>query len=260
MLAYDVAVHLAREVGVRPAGSAAERRALAYVEGRFRDAGLRIGRDRFATPRGRSSNVVGVWDAAGSCLYVLMAHADTVAGSPGGSDNASGVGVVTALAGRLRTLRPGCDVWLVATGAEERRWTGSPDHLGSLALVRRIDRLGRRRDLRFALSVDMLGAQQRFWLRSPRASPGATERAVLAAARAEKVTVRWVRDSATGNSDHREFALRGLPGAVLESWRGISACYHRPCDTWRRVHAPTLSRAQRIAERILRKAAPSSGA
>jgi hypothetical protein len=257
VLAYDVAVHLARDVGTRPAGSAAERRAHAYVERRFRAAGLRVGHDRFSTARGASRNVLGIYDTPAKCLVVLMAHTDTVPQAAGGDDNASGVGVLAGLAPRLQAIGPRCDVWLVATGAEERQWTGSPDHLGSLALVRRVERLGRANDLRIALSLDMLGTQGRFWLRSPRASPGAAERSVLTAATAENVTVRWVRDSATGNSDHREFALAGLPGAVLEVWRGDEPCHHLACDTWKRVHAQTLGRAQRIAERILRKAAPS---
>ena len=257
MLAYDVAVHLARDVGSRPAGSAAERRALRYVEGRFEDAGLRVGRERFRIlGKGSSSDVIGVWDTPADCLVVLMAHTDSVPQAAGGDDNASGVGVVAALAPRLKVLKPRCDVWLVATGAEEREWTGSPDHLGAAALVRRIRRLGRAGDLRYAVSLDMLGGQGRFWLRSPRPSPGASDRAVLSAATAEKVRVRWVRDSATGNSDHRELAMAGFSASVLEVWRGDEPCHHLACDTFKRVDAGSLSRAQRISERMLRKAAP----
>jgi hypothetical protein len=65
-----------------------------------------------------------------------MAHTDSTPNAPGANDNASGVGVVTELAGRLERIGPACDVWLVATGAEERIYTGSPDHLGALALAR----------------------------------------------------------------------------------------------------------------------------
>ena len=66
-----------------------------------------------------------------------MAHTDST-GGPGANDNASGLGVLAALAPRLRAVAPACDVWLVATGAEERIYTGSPDHLGALALARRV--------------------------------------------------------------------------------------------------------------------------
>lgn len=254
MLAYDIATHLAREIGTRPAGSAAERRALSYVEARFGAAGLRTARERFRVPgHGTSSNVIGVLDTPARCLVILIAHADSVGQAPGGDDNATGVGVVAALAPRLRLLRPRCDVWLVATGAEERQWTGSPDHLGSVALVRRIKRLGRAGDLQLALSVDMLGAVERFWLRSPQPAPGRAERSVLNAAAAEGITVRWVRDSASGNSDHREFAIAGLPAANLEAWRGTDPCHHKPCDTWHRIDRSTLATAQRVVAGLLRR-------
>jgi acetylornithine deacetylase/succinyl-diaminopimelate desuccinylase-like protein len=152
--------------GPRPAGGAAERRAHARVAARFRAAGLRVGEDRFAVPgRGSSRNVVGVHDAPADCLVVLLAHADSVPPAPGAHDNASGVGTLVALAPRLRGLRPACDVWLIATGAEERPYTRQPDHLGALAAVRRVRRLGRARDLRLALSLDEVGRGRTFHLR-----------------------------------------------------------------------------------------------
>src|SRR5918999_1641486 len=75
--------------------------------------------------------------APASCLRIVMAHTDTTPSAPGANDNASGLGVVAALAGRIGEIDPRCDVWLVATGAEERVYTGSPDHLGAPALARR---------------------------------------------------------------------------------------------------------------------------
>ena len=117
--------------GPRPAGSAAERRAHARVAARFRDAGLRLGTDTFPVPgHGRSRNVVGVFDAPADCLVVVTAHTDSVPPAPGADDNASGVGTLVALAPRLKVVKPACDVWLIATGAEERPYTGRPDHLG----------------------------------------------------------------------------------------------------------------------------------
>jgi hypothetical protein len=258
--AYEIAVHIGRDVGNRVAGSSAERRAQRYVEGRMRAAGLELRHDHFTVfghglnqdPYRPSQNVIGVWDGAGTCLVVLMAHIDTVAGAPGAVDNGSGVGVVTALAGRLQALRPYCDVWLAATGAEERNYTTAPDHLGASALVKRVERLHRSSDLRVALSIDELGEQRRFWLRTPRSRPGPAARSVLAAAGRANVTVQWMRDTGSGNSDHREFALAGLPGAVLEGWKGTYVCHHLPCDTWRHLQAPILHDAQRVAEHVLR--------
>jgi Zn-dependent M28 family amino/carboxypeptidase len=181
-----------------------------------------------------------------------MAHADTVAGTPGALDNASGVGVVAALAPRLRALSPApaCDVWLVATGAEERIATGSPDHLGALALVRRVRRLGRARDLRLALSLDEVGRGRRMVLRSGARAPRAgVERAVLGAARGTGLAVSWSPDAGTGNSDHREFQLAGLPAAKL----GVASapCRHEPCDRAAALTASTFPRVRRLVERML---------
>ena len=153
--------------GPRPAASAAEARAHRYMARTFRTAGLRVGVQRFRVPAvpGQPAeptlraNVIGVLDTPRSCLRIVMAHTDSAPGAPGANDNASGLGVLAALAGRLRRLDPGCDVWLVATGAEERLYTGSPDHLGALALARRARARGGRRRLRFALSLDEVGAR-----------------------------------------------------------------------------------------------------
>jgi aminopeptidase YwaD len=246
---YAAALHVTRTIGARPAASAGELRAQRYAAAAFREAGLRIGWERFAVPRrGRSRDLIGVVDTPARCLTILMAHTDTGPGLPGANDNASGVGVVTALAARLSARRPPCDTWLVVTGAEERFVTGTPDHLGASALVRRVTRLNRRRDLRIALSLDEVGRGGRFFLQSPnrRARPSVEGR-VLAAARDAGARVRFAPDSGAGNSDHREFELSGLPGAKLGPWDGAEPCRHRPCDTWRLLDRGTIGAAYEIA-------------
>jgi hypothetical protein len=237
--------------GPRPAGSAAERRAHDRVAARFRSAGLRLGTDTFRVPgHGRSRNVVGVFDAPSDCLVVVMAHTDSVPPAPGADDNASGVGTLVALAPRLKAVMPACDVWLIATGSEERPYTGQPDHLGALAAVRRVRRLGRASDLRFALSLDEVGRGRTMHLRSPVAAPRAeVERKILDAASGTGLRVRWLRDSGTGNSDHREFQLAGLPGAKL----GVpdEPCRHTACDTVDRLQADTFPRVRKLVEQLL---------
>jgi hypothetical protein len=237
--------------GPRPAGSAAEERAHARVEARFRAAGLRVGGDIFRVPgHGRSRNVVGVWDAPASCLVVLLAHTDSIPPAAGADDNASGVGTLVALAPRLRAIKPRCDVWLIATGAEERIYTGRPDHLGALAAVARVKRLGRTNDLRFALSLDEVGRGHTMLLRSPVAAQRASvERPILAAAHGTGLRVGWQRDSGTGNSDHREFELAGLPGAKL----GVpdDPCRHTACDRVSRLNAGTFPRVRQLVEQLL---------
>jgi Zn-dependent M28 family amino/carboxypeptidase len=219
----------------------------------FRRAGLRVGTQEFPVPgRGPSRNVIGVLQTPGSCLRIVMAHADTTPNAPGANDNASGVAVVAALAGRLGEIEPRCDVWLVATGAEERIYTGSPDHLGVLALARRARARGGARRLDWALSLDEVGRDRPFWLRSPVSAPrGGVEGVLLRAGARAGVPVSWVRDDTTGNSDHREFELLGLPGAKLGVGAGGEPCRHSPCDTPDRLDPVSLRLARRFVEAAL---------
>ena len=241
-------------LGPRPAAGSAERRAHAYVRRGFEKAGLDVTVQRFPVPgKGTSRNVIGLLDGPRRCLRIAMAHTDTTAPGPGANDNASGVGVVVAIAKRLRGLGPRCDVWLVATGAEERIYTGFPDHLGALALAKRARNRGGARRLRFALSLDEVGRDRPFWLRSPAPAPRRTvEGALLRAARRAGAPTVWVRDGGDSNSDHREFELLGLPAAKLGVGAGGEPCRHMACDTPDRLDRRSLMLAQRLAERALR--------
>jgi len=240
--------------GPCPAASDREARAHGLMERVFHRAGLRVGVQEFRVPgHGRSRNVIGVYDTPRTCLRIVMAHTDSAPGAPGANDNASGLGVVAALAGRLTRIDPRCDVWLVATGAEERVYTGSPDHLGALALARRARSHGARRRLRWALSLDEVGRDRPFWLRSPASAVRPTvERALLDAGSRVHVPLRWVRDESSGNSDHREFELLGLPAAKLGVGAGGEPCRHMACDRPSRLDPKSLMLARRMTAAALR--------
>jgi hypothetical protein len=248
--AQDPAYTFARDLalaGPRPAAGRAERAAHRQVAQAFTQAGLTVTRDRFAVPgKGRSRNVIGVLNRPGRCLTILMAHADTVPPSPGAEDNASGVGTLVALAPNLAALQPRCDVWLVATGAEERIYTGQPDHLGATALARRV-RTRRADDLRWALSLDEVGRGRTMWLRSPRNRR--FERRTVAAAKGTGITVRWVADEGTGNSDHREFSLAGFTAGKL----GVpdNPLRHTAADTASRLQNGTFPPVRRLLENLV---------
>jgi aminopeptidase YwaD len=235
--------------GPRPAAGAAERSAHRRAAAAFGAAGLAVAHDRFGVPGlGRSRNVIGALDRPGDCLWILMAHTDTVPPSPGAEDNASGVGTLVALAPEVAGLAPRCDVWLVVTGAEERIHTGQPDHLGASALVRRLQRRGRAGDVRWGLSLDEVGRGRAMWLRSPRLRR--FDRAVIAAARGTGLRVRWVADEGTGNSDHRELGLAGLVAAKL----GVpdNPRRHTAADVAARLQEDTFPRVRRLLAALIR--------
>jgi aminopeptidase YwaD len=251
---HEAAIHLSGKIGPRPAAGRGETRAQRWVASQFRSAGLAVSVDRFRVPgKGTSRNVVGELDTSASCLQILVAHVDSGPDGPGANDNASGVGVLVALAWKLQSLSPPCDVWLASTGAEERGYTHTANHLGAAALVGRVQRLNRAGDLRYAYDNDEVGRFGRFWLRSPVASPRpGVEGAILDAARRAGVTVRWVRDEGTGNSDEREFNLAGMGAAVLEGWRAQEPCRELPCDKPGRLQKRSLNRALRIAAEVVK--------
>jgi hypothetical protein len=236
----NFAVSVSRD-GPRPAAGRLERRAQMRLRARFERAGLAVRVQKFSTPRGRSRNVIGVW-RGGRCLRVVMAHSDTVPPSPGADDNASGLGALAALAPRLAAIAPPCTVWLVATGAEERIYTGSPDHLGALALAQIVPR----RRLRYALSLDEVGRGTHFRLRSPAAHPRRHVERELMGPR-----IDWQRDDSTGNSDHREFELAGLRGVKL----GVldNPCRHTACDTPDRLQRRAFAIVLRAVAGALRR-------
>ena len=247
--AYNVAMSIARD-GTRPAGGRLERKAHLRIKRRFERAGLEVRVQRFDTVHGPSRNVIGIYRAPPTrrCLRVLMAHTDSMPQGPGALDNASGVGLLAGLAPRLEELAPPCTVWLVATGAEEGEYTGSPDHLGALALRRIVPR----KRLRYALSLDEVGRGAAFRLRSAVSEPRKrVERELLAAARDENVEIDWQRDDGWGHSDHREFQMAGMRGVKL----GVldNACRHTACDTPDKLQPRSFRKVQRVIEAVLQR-------
>jgi hypothetical protein len=243
--AYDVAMSIARD-GTRPAGGRLERKAHRRIKKRFENAGLRVRVQRFDTAHGPSRNVIGIRDGEQRCVRVLMAHTDSMPQGPGALDNASGVGLLAGLAPRLEEVAPPCTVWLVATGAEEGEYTGSPDHLGALALRRMVPR----KRLRYALSLDEVGRGAAFRLRSAVSEPRKrVERELLGAARRQDVDIDWRRDDGWGHSDHREFQMAGMRGVKL----GVldNACRHTACDTPDKLQPRSFRKVQRVIEDVL---------
>ena len=215
----------------------------------FASAGLTVSRDPFTVPgKGRSRNVIGALPGRRDCLWIVMAHSDTVPPSPGAEDNGSGIATLAALAPELAAgAPPRCDLWLVATGAEERLYTGQPDHLGASALVRRLQARDRTSDLRWALALDEVGTSRTMWLRSP--ADRRFERRVVRAAAGTGLHVTWVADDGAGNSDHREFSLAGLTAAKL----GVrdNPVRHTARDVKRRLRAGVFPRVRALAANLV---------
>ncbi|MFO1409168.1 MAG: M28 family peptidase [Steroidobacteraceae bacterium] len=122
----DIAV-LAR--APHPVGSAAHAAAAEHVLARMRALGLEV-REQAALERGYPvRNLIGVLPGRdrGLPALALMAHYDSVPGSPGAADDSTGVAVALEVARALRAGPPPLrDVALVITDGEARPARGAP--------------------------------------------------------------------------------------------------------------------------------------
>ncbi len=138
--------HLAREN---------QAKAMAYIEARFREAGGRIERQKFATPSGDYENVIAHFGPETAPRYVIGAHFDTCGVQPGADDNASGVAgllELAALLGKENSLPAGFE--LVAYNLEEPPFFGGP-HMGSAVHARRLKE--QNVTVALMLSLEMIG-------------------------------------------------------------------------------------------------------
>ncbi|MDQ3932070.1 MAG: M28 family peptidase [Actinomycetota bacterium] len=172
----------------------------------------------------------------------MGAHHDTVAGSPGANDNASGVGILVALARELGDETPDVPVVLVAFGAEEYQPSEPPrHHVGSEQYAAR-----HTGDVVAALSVDMVANGDVTCICWFPVGPD-----VLAARLDELAPPAGYAVRAEGDfSDHGPFAQRGLPGAVL--WSGRDGVYHTPRDTPDRLDRGDLTRSGELTLAFIR--------
>lgn len=220
----DLAVLLAE--GPRVSGTAAEREAIRYFA--FEAAAITGAPSRIQpVPLPNGTESANVWAAtvgSGGPVLLLGAHLDSIAGSPGADDNASGAVVLLELLRRLVDDPPvGLEVVMVGFGAEEFV-PGFDHHYGSKSAAGEMAAAGALPDL--MLSVDMIGVGSELYAVDYRGVDVTMADEVVAAAAADGIDVG--RLSRGDISDHVPFAIVGVPTAFL--WRGDNPAYHTPGD------------------------------
>ncbi|KAA1427596.1 M28 family metallopeptidase [Nocardioides antri] len=251
--------HLAGVIGPRPGTEPSFFRAADWVAARFEGWGWQVDRQRFPVPAGVSWGVpVDGGDSVnlvasrgdvrpGRPWLAVGAHLDTVPQSPGAEDNASGIGVLLAVAEAVTARRTRLPVVLIAFGAEEPRGPTDDDHhYGSRAYVARLTP-EERRTLRGMVSLDRVGVGGAVVIGS--AVEGDPLRAELVRA-AERVGAPYVVESGQRSSDHWSFVRDGLPGVRLGSTS--YAAYHSAADVPSVVDRRQLERAARVVVSWLR--------
>jgi hypothetical protein len=135
----------------RPNDSAGALAAARYISKRLRHDGYTIARQDVTLGSDTAPNVVG--EARGTVcprkIFVVGAHYDSVAGSPGADDNASGVAGMLEVAHALRKTRLPITVRYAGFAFEENGLVGSAQMAGQLA-ARRAQVVG-------MVSLEMIG-------------------------------------------------------------------------------------------------------
>ena len=175
-------------------------------------------------------------------LILMCVQADSTPFSAGANDNATGAGLVLALAERLRRqpLRF-TRVWLACTGCEEVQ------HYGAIDFFRR-----HRQELQApkAIAFEMLGCAGPSWL---------TKEGIVVPFHADRTMVRWAEELAaahpewgahptaiTGGNTEMADALRvGIPAITLTGMTpsGDAPYWHQVEDTADKMNPAILARA-----------------
>jgi hypothetical protein len=255
--AHEVAASLAA-LGPRSEAKVRER-AAGLLAAALRRAGLEQVR---ALRQGGLINVEGVLPGEAPEEIVLSAHYDSVPGSPGAGDDASGCGVAVAAAAELRRTPLRHTVRVLLFDGEETGRRGSQAWLATLAPEARDRVLA-------DLNLEMVGWSgsggaviQSFPVRHPatgerRQAPGWLVHALLKSGEAIEwpfafadnrvpLLAQLVLRSARilYGSDSESFLMRDVPSVILSdsSFLAEDPAYHRPIDVAARLDSQRLER------------------
>jgi hypothetical protein len=198
-------------------------------------------------------------------IVIVSAQHDTLPGSPGANNNASGEAVLLELSRLLRGCAPDRTIRLVSFTTEEDPWFGT-ENMGSYHYACRSR--DRREDIRAMLSLDSIG----FYLHGP-----GTQRlpfpfslfypdrgdflAFIGNIKSRAEVVRATRGFRMGSafpiraglapewvegtswSDHASFWHFGYPGIQVTDTGGFRSPFHTsPADTFEKLDYPALAR------------------
>lgn len=218
LLAATETVQFARHAGPRPTGSWADIEARSFVTLALQQLGYTPQVQEFliGDPADHllSANIIATKDGSSGTTLVVGAHYDTRPGSPGATDNATGIGLLLETAGRLREVDTPHTIVFVAFGAHWQGAAGAAFYVGELEGFERDALLGMV-DLDTVAGGDLLVAYgpdgEGAWLRD-----------ALAIA-AERSGVDVTAAAAGAGGEHGAFHEAGFPCAGLVSTAEVTA-------------------------------------
>lgn len=137
--AYSHIEYLSNEIGGRVSGTTEENDAAKYIEKQFKEMGYKVKITKFKINSGISINIEATKSPSGKDkndtdkIVYVTAHYDTVEGSQGANDNASGVASIMEIANSIKDLDVDCEVRFIAFGSEEFGLRGSSNYIYKLS-------------------------------------------------------------------------------------------------------------------------------
>lgn len=235
------------ELGPRPAGSAAGKRAHDYIRQELERLGLEVRVDEFtaSTPIGDRTfrNVIGILTGSSRDVIAIGSHYDTkyfpgerfVGANDGGSSTGAVLELARALSGRKHSFT----YWFLFFDGEEAfdEWSPIDSLYGSRHLVDQLRRDGDLGRLKALVLLDMIGDRQ-LRLRQDENSARWLVRLLWKAARDLGYGAHFVEESLAIEDDHIPFVQAGVAAVDL-----IDLDYpfwHTPDDTLDKVSAESL--------------------
>jgi len=238
---------LAKKIGVRVRATKGERKGAKYVASRFEELGYEVTIQKFSVDGSRSRNVRARWPGLVRHPFVVGGHMDSVAGSPGANDNASGVAVVLEMARVFAGTAQAELVEFVAFGAEEFGEDGT-HHVGSQKFVNRLGKKGRKRAPGM-ISVDMIADGKPLIIGTAGIGPTIVAKTVFRKIK-KKTRIKVVYRTTCDCSDNGPFERAGIPGAFL--WSGTEPDYHSPNDKVANLNPDHMRRTGRAVKAFLK--------
>jgi hypothetical protein len=263
------------DIGPRPGDSDGSRTAAGYIEDELDRLGFTVQRQSVGSVEIPEIRVLGHvhreaervtttdpnllvrFGPPGNAL-LLMAHYDTVRGSPGASDNAVSVALLLELARHMRDEPPDQPIVLAFTANEEIGLVGAE------ALAAQIGP-----ETRFAIALDLIGGDGRLTLNGASTLIGlaelhwlanAADRAgvELSAPLAHRVISRWWPQAE--RSDHGAFTRRGIRAVHFYN-RGndgewVDLAYHTPRDVPARLSRDSVGDAGGLLRALVASPVP----
>ncbi|NVB82082.1 MAG: Zn-dependent exopeptidase M28 [Kofleriaceae bacterium] len=204
-------------------------------------------------------NVLARFGPPDGKALLIMAHYDTVAGSPGAVDNAASVGLLLALAKELRWEPPAQPVILAFTAAEEVGLVGAEALAAQLgdevAFAIALDMVGGDGPLVVNGASTLIGRAELAWLQTAADATGVE----LSVPIPHRVVSRFWPQAE--RADHGAFTRRGVRAIHFYN-RGndgewIDRAYHSDRDVPSRVHRESVADVGRLLRALIAMPVPA---